>query len=109
MKCFYQYLVYDQHGKFGSGGYSRNAKHKPLPRVVEGHCQIEAFKPTGSITLAYKGWATGDDACKTAITKHKVNILSEDGQTRIDYPDIVPAWWRDKLAVTCKFAELNHE
>ena len=32
MKTFY--LVYDQTGKFGSGGYSRNAKHKPLPRVV---------------------------------------------------------------------------
>lgn len=32
MKTFY--LVYDQHGACGSGGYSRNAKHKPLPRAV---------------------------------------------------------------------------
>ena len=27
-------LEYDGQGPFGSGGYSRSAKHKPLPRVV---------------------------------------------------------------------------
>jgi len=32
MKTFF--LVYDQQGAYGSGGYSRNAKHKPLPRAV---------------------------------------------------------------------------
>jgi len=32
MKTFF--LIYDQQGAYGSGGYSRNAKHKPLPRAV---------------------------------------------------------------------------
>lgn len=95
MKCFYQYLVYDQHGKFGSGGYSRNAKHKPLPRVVEGVCEIAE---NGDMALTVDG-----------VRKRKFNMLCANGNTCADYPDIVPAWWKDKLAVTCKFAELNHE
>jgi hypothetical protein len=43
------------------------------------------------------------------VKRRRFNLLLPDGVSRIDYPDIVPAWWKDRLAVACKFAELNRE
>lgn len=99
MKCFYQYLVYDQHGAYGSGGWSRTAKHRPLPRTAEGWDNLpkkQELLILNRRTLTLNG-----------VVKKKFNIIYADGSKRIDYPDIVPDWWKDPILVAEQFAQHN--
>jgi len=104
MKAFYQYLVFDQHGRYGSGGWSSKAKHRLLPRTVEGWCELpeEHIKATGTVEI-------------NGISRKKLNLIAlkdcgcatcpQDILKREDYPNIVPAWWKDPVAVIARFQQ----
>lgn len=98
--CLCQWYDYpERSGSYGSGGWSRHAKHRPQPKLVE---------RVAKVTFNGKSVQIG------GVRKLKVNLfdLIECKVIRSDYPKIkLPAWLSEplKCQLAAKEWEGRHE
>ena len=71
-----KYLVFKAgSGPYGSGGWSRHARHRPLPQLVSLRTTDVVF--------------TGKSVFVNGVRRLKANVWQPDGKpVRIDYPEI---------------------